>query len=227
MGMILGMLPHPWGLSAGTASLLFGKRLLTQVYTDKLNNVKNSPETATCTCICFRWPQNNSATYKSLMSNISQIMGNWFDFKDIVSQKNQGNHAVKKSQTRRKHKPQVGIVSKVKIGRSFWAWVRMRDVFRVDERCEKKQTKTLKKSIRTLGCVIHKIKQKQLPTKKPKTTREKTPSLHEKPTNQPKTQWEKKNQQKQQQQQQPPKQQQNQHKNKPQQNTQTKLKQKS
>lgn len=101
MGVILGMLPHPWSLSAGSASLLIGKCLLTQVYTDKLNNVKNSPETGTCICKCFRWPQNYSATYKSLMSKISQIRGNCFDFKDVVSQKNQVNHDAKNPQTRK------------------------------------------------------------------------------------------------------------------------------
>lgn len=139
MGVILGMLPHPWSLSAGTASLLSGKCLLTQVYID---NVKTSTETATCTCICFRWPQNNSATYKSLMSNISQMMGNCFDFRDVVSQKNPSKPCRKKTKNPQNHKPQVRMVSEVKMVGSFWALVRMRDVFRVDEHHEKKHTKT-------------------------------------------------------------------------------------
>lgn len=65
----------------------------------------------------------------------------------LYPKKPQANQAAKKNPKTlnpQKDKPQVWMVSEVKMGGSFWASVGMKDVFTVREHCEKKQTKKKK-----------------------------------------------------------------------------------
>lgn len=91
------------------------------------------------------------------MSNISQIMGNCFDFRDVVSQKTRSKPGCKKKKPKtpnpQKDKPQVRMVSEVKMGGSFWASVGMRDVFTVGEHCEEKQAKKIYQNFEELWIV--------------------------------------------------------------------------
>lgn len=90
------------------------------------------------------------------------------------------------------HKPQVRMVSKVKMGGNFWPSVRMRDMFRVDEHCEKKQTNTYKnvcQNFEELWVVsyIKKCKPKSNTTPHKKKKNPKKPNHSSQKTNQTKT----------------------------------------